>query len=177
MEIRYEKNSSNKQQTNTNNIKNNINSNKIDTNEANNMEIQTQGDNQKQNNQKRINEFFKVLEKELLSNSEEENTSTQRMIEDARIRRQNKNENFNCDNCNFKATSMTNLTNHKKNAHQRSIRKRYKCNECDYICTSEAYLKHHTEKIHKQNSHQCEKNSTQKTIMNQHNQIQNPSLK
>ena len=106
---------------------------------------------------------------------EDENTSTQRMIEDARTRRQNKNENFNCDNCDFKATSMTNLTNHKKDAHQRSIRKRYKCDECDYICTSEAYLKHHTEKRHKQNSHQCEKNSTQKTTMNQHNQIQNPA--
>ena len=92
------------------------------------------------------------------------------MIEDARKRRKEGKNQFECDNCEYMSTSITLLNRHMHSVHkdkseecgkenEQPILKsqlqstqediQFKCDKCDYMSTSKTSLKRHVQSIHK----------------------------
>ena len=90
--------------------------------------------------------------------------STQEIIENARARRQQKSNQFSCEQCGYKSTSKTLFNNHIKTYHKEngedidtkttqpnllSIRKRFTCENCEFKSTNENLLEMHINTNHK----------------------------
>ena len=81
-------------------------------------------------------------------------TSTQNLISDARARRNEGVKTFQCDKCEFKSGSKTLLKRHIDSMHKKGD---HPCNQCEQMMSSETNLKKHIESSHEQ------KNPTGKT--------------
>ena len=99
---------------------------------------------------------------------EEDISSTQNMIKDARARRNQKDKIFKCEICEFKSGSKTLMNRHKESIHKET---RYQCEHCDHNATSKTNLKEHMESIHEGNQNdcnQCDYKATTKDTIKQH---------
>ena len=176
VEIRYEKNDKNDNTKNTSysNVSQNQHQRK-NTEETNTLNETTQPETKCQ---KAITDFFKMMETHI-NEIDASNISSQDMINDARARRNNKNKNFNCDQCDFETSSKTLLKRHQKSDHEqnlsehidkvtveRIIRKRFKCNVCDFASTSNSTMEAHVKTIHKHKCDQCGANTDSKKCLN-----------
>ena len=91
--------------------------------------------------------------------------STQEMIQDARERRKYNVKQFNCEDCNYKSSSITLLKNHIRIHHNKEtslkdndqdilempkakIRQRFACKTCSFKTTNDETLKTHVESNH-----------------------------
>ena len=50
-----------------------------------------------------------------------------------------------CNQCDYQATTLSNLTNHVQSKHEDA---KYGCNQCDYEGTAQRYLKSHIKSKH-----------------------------
>ena len=118
---------------------------------------------------------------------EEETTiSSQEMIEDARIRRNIRDKDLQCQECEYKTRSQSMLRRHLEKHHDTnlnavpltrtsSLRSRLSCNVCDFKTTSQAVLKDHIEKKHGLNNekstlacNQCNKKYKKEHTLKKH---------
>ena len=67
-----------------------------------------------------------------------------------------------CDQCDFAASQLGNLKQHKKVKHERI---RYPCDQCEYAATQLSVLKKHKESKHKRVRYPC---ATQKPDLKTH---------
>ena len=95
-------------------------------------------------------------------------TSTQNLINDARARRQQKVQIFNCDMCDFRSGSETLVKRHKESIHQDNS---HPCNHCDYKAPTTEILNRHQNTVHKERTNQCtqgDHTSTQECNLHAH---------
>ena len=82
-------------------------------------------------------------------------TSTQNMMEDARARRDCMTEGrFKCKMCEFKSGSKNTMNRHKK-THQ-SEERVYPCDQCEYTSNNKHEIKTHVESVHEKEVYACE---------------------
>ena len=119
-----------------------------------------------ESNQPSIESFIKKVRKETSKETEKDtdtdeiSISTQEIILDARARRQNKTNKFNCDKCEFESGSITLMQKHEDTNHKikksELTKKSYKtkrltCKYCENKFNKNETLQKHLEKFHKEN--------------------------
>ena len=115
----------------------------------------------RENSKKKDNKEKTVSEDELI-------ISTQNMISDARARREQRKNTFQCDICDYNSASEILLSRHKRSTHPEL---QYMCDQCDYKDTKEDSLNDHKQTQHKSSNHQCNQcdyNATTRSSLDDH---------